>query len=47
MIAKAEAGISIAELIDEFYRVLNCIRTTIRLAKTRTTTLEAYRSRRP
>jgi transposase-like protein len=47
IIAKAEAAISIAELVDEFQRSPNCIRTTIRLAKTHTTTLEARRSGRP
>jgi transposase-like protein len=47
IIAKAEGGVSVAELVDEFQRSPNCIRTTIRLAKNRTTTLEAPRSGRP
>jgi hypothetical protein len=28
IIAKAEAGVSVAELVDEFQRSPNCIRTT-------------------
>jgi transposase len=47
IIAKAGAGVSVAELVDEFGRSPNCIRTTIRIGKTRTTTLEAPRSGRP
>ncbi|KAH7349233.1 hypothetical protein BKA66DRAFT_382149, partial [Pyrenochaeta sp. MPI-SDFR-AT-0127] len=47
IISKAEAGVSVAELVAEFKRSLNCIHTTIRLAKTRTTRDEAPRSRRP
>lgn len=47
IIAKAAAGTSVRELVEEFGRSPNCIRTTIRLAKTRDTTQEAPRSGRP
>jgi hypothetical protein len=47
IIAKARASVSVAELVDKFRRSPNCIRTTIRIGKTRTTTLKAPRSRRP
>jgi transposase-like protein len=46
IIAKAEAGVNVAELVDEFQRSPNCIRTTIQLAKTRTTTVEVVRHKR-
>jgi transposase/transposase-like protein len=47
IIAKSDAGVKVSELVEEFERSPNCIRTTIRLAKTRTTTQEASRSGRP
>jgi transposase len=47
IIAKAGAGATVRELVEEFGRSANCIRTTIRLAKTRDTTQEAPRSGRP
>jgi hypothetical protein len=47
IIAKAEGGVSVAELVDEFQRSPNCICTNIQLAKTRITTLEAPRSGLP
>jgi hypothetical protein len=43
---RLEAGVSVAELVDEFQRSPNCIRTTIQLAKTRTTTVEVVRHKR-
>jgi hypothetical protein len=47
IIAKARASVSVAELVDKFGRSSNRIRTTIRIGKTRTTTLKTPRSRRP
>ncbi|KNG52888.1 x-pro dipeptidyl-peptidase protein [Stemphylium lycopersici] len=47
IISKAEAGVSVQELVEEFGRSPNCIRTTLRLSKTRATTQEAPRSGRP
>jgi hypothetical protein len=46
IIAKAEAGVSVTELVDEFQRSPNCICTTIQLAKTHTTTVEVVRHKR-
>jgi transposase len=47
IIAKAAAGATVRELVEEFGKSPNCIRTTIRLSKTRDTTQEAPRSGRP
>jgi hypothetical protein len=47
MISKAEAGVLVRELVEEFGRSPICIRTTLRLSKTRATTQEAPRSVRP
>ncbi|KAF1828392.1 hypothetical protein BDW02DRAFT_512417 [Decorospora gaudefroyi] len=47
IIAKAKAGVSTRELVEEFGRSPNCIRTTIRISRTRATTQEAPRSGRP
>jgi hypothetical protein len=44
IISKAEAGVSVRELVEEFGRSPNCICTTLRLSKTRATTQEAPRS---